>query len=351
MKTRGIQDFYLPEYLARHVKYFLFCVVFTPIWGVIIKAELSAFFLTATFLMMFIIMEILAPVSRWMFDNKTHYTRKGITQREITLSYLARLLFFYLITLIVVAVVFALVISGIHIVRGWELPDLPLIFKPSVEVFKTAMVALFFTTPLFFFIPWQQSMKREFELKEQNLIFQNETLKSQVNPHFLFNCLNTLSSLVNTQSDTAGHFIIKLSSIYRYILDNGSKVKVPLKDELQFIRDYFYLYQIRNEGKILLRIDIGDDEEYEILPVSLQTLIENAIKHNMATFEKPLRIFIYAEGEYIVVKNNVQRMATQVVSTKIGLKNLNERFTLMTGKGIIVEKTGEEFLVKAPLLT
>src|SRR5690606_28598693 len=105
--------------------------------------------------------------------------------------------------------------------------------------------ALFFTTPMFFFIPWQHSMKREFALREQNLIFQNETLKSQVNPHFLFNSLNTLSSLVNAQAETAAHFIIKLSSIYRYILENGSKVDVPLKEELQFIRDYFYLHQIR----------------------------------------------------------------------------------------------------------
>lgn len=351
MKTRGIQDLYLPEQWARHVKYILFCVVFTPIWGVIIRVELNKSFLVATFLMMFATMEILAPLSRWIFDHKANYERKGITQREITLIYLVRLVFFYIVILIVVAIVFALFIMGIHILQGWGFPDLPLIFKQSIEVFKIAAIALLFTTPMFFFIPWQQSMKREFELREQNLIFQNETLKSQVNPHFLFNSLNTLSSLVNTQTDTAGHFIIKLSSIYRYILDNGSKVKVPLNDELQFIRDYFFLHQIRNEGKIFLSIDIENDINYDILPVSLQLLIENAIKHNMATFDKPLKIGIYTEGQHVVVKNNVQKMATQVVSTKIGLKNLNERVRLITGNEIIIEETANEFLVKVPLLT
>jgi LytS/YehU family sensor histidine kinase len=193
-------------------------------------------------------------------------------------------------------------------------------------------------------------MKREFELREQNLIFQNETLKSQVNPHFLFNSLNTLSSLVNTQTEIANYFITKLASIYRYILDNSSKVKVPLKDELEFIKDYFYLHQIRNEGKIILSIDIKNEFSFEILPVSLQLLIENAIKHNMATQDKPLIISLYIEEQHVVVKNTIQRMATQVVSTNIGLKNLNERVRLVTGKEIVIIENEGNFLVKVPLI-
>jgi LytS/YehU family sensor histidine kinase len=229
---------------------------------------------------------------------------------------------------------------------------LSLIFKQSIGIFKLVAIALLFTTPIFFFIPWQESMKREFELREQNLIFQNETLKNQVNPHFLFNSLNTLSSLVNTHVEIAGQFIGKLSTIYRYILDNSTKVKVPLKEEVQFIEDYFYLHKIRTEGKIELNIAIkGDEYNFEILPVSLQLLVENAIKHNIATLEKPLKIAIYIEGQNIVVKNNLQKMATMVVSTKIGLKNLNERVRLITGKEIFIEETTSYFLVKVPLLS
>jgi LytS/YehU family sensor histidine kinase len=121
---------------------------------------------------------------------------------------------------------------------------------------------------------------------------------------------------------------------------------------LAFIEDYFSLHEIRSEGKILLTIVIEDkDYNYEILPVSLQLLVENALKHNMATLEKPLKITIYIEGQYIVVRNNIQKMATQVVSTKIGLKNLNERVRLITGKEISIEETTNDYLVKVPLLS
>ena len=217
--------------------------------------------------------------------------------------------------------------------------------------FRGLVIGLLFSSPVFFFVPWQESMKREFELREQNLIFQNETLKNQVNPHFLFNSLNTLSSLVKSEVEIAGQFIGRLSLIYRYILDNGSKLRVTLKDEVEFIRDYFYLHQIRNEGKMNLTIELKDEDyNFEILPVSLQLLIENAIKHNMATPEKPLNISIYTEGQNIVVKNNIQKMATRAVSTKIGLKNLNERVKLITGKEIKVEETASHYLVKVPLL-
>lgn len=350
MKTRGIKDLYLPQNIAIHVKYLLFCAAFTPIWGLIIKVELSKTYLFNTFLMMLVMMEILAPLAKKNFEFEAGNTRKGITQKEVTIMYLTRLLLLFIVIMIIAAIVFALFIIAGHIIEGIGFPDLPLVFKQSIGVFKVVGIVLIFTTPVFFFIPWQESMKREFQLREQNLIFQNETLKSQVNPHFLFNSLNTLSSLMNTQTEIANHFINKLSTIYRYILDNSSKVKVPLKDELDFIKDYFYLHQIRNEGKILLSIDIESDTSLEILPVSLQLLIENAIKHNMATLEKPLRIAVYVEEHYIVVKNNIQKMATHLVSTKIGLKNLNERVRLITGKEITIEETTSDFLVKVPLL-
>jgi hypothetical protein len=298
MKTRGIKDLYLPKHIAKHVKFLLFCAAFTPVWGLIIKAELNRTFLIATLLLMFVQMEILAPLAKKLFEFKANYSSKGISQKEITLIYLTRLLLFFITAMVVAIIIFALFIVFFNIIRGYGWPDLSLIFKQSIGIFKLVAIALLFTTPIFFFIPWQESMKREFELREQNLIFQNETLKNQVNPHFLFNSLNTLSSLVNTHVEIAGQFIGKLSTIYRYILDNSTKVKVPLKEEVQFIEDYFYLHKIRTEGKIELNIAIkGDEYNFEILPVSLQLLVENAIKHNIATLEKPLKIAIYIEGD------------------------------------------------------
>jgi LytS/YehU family sensor histidine kinase len=176
-------------------------------------------------------------------------------------------------------------------------------------------------------------------------------LKNQINPHFLFNSLNTLSSLVSTQPEIAEKFINRLSSIYRYILEKSSMDRVSLEAELSFIRDYFYLHKIRGDEKIQLEIKIDDPARYEILPISLQGLVENAIKHNKATREDPLKIIIYIDGQYIVVKNNLQKMATQITSTGTGLKNLSERVKLVSGRDLIIEESINHFLVKLPLLS
>jgi len=126
---------------------------------------------------------------------------------------------------------------------------------------------------------------------------------------------------------------------------------VSLEAELSFIRDYFFLHKIRDVEKIELQILVNDTDKFEILPVSLQILVENAIKHNKATREEPLRISIFIEGQQIVVKNNLQKMATQIRSTGIGLKNLAERVKLIFGRELIIEETNNYFVVKVPLLS
>ncbi len=351
MKSRGIKDLYLPKVVASHVKNMLFCALFTPIWGLIIGAEINRNFLLPTFLIMFVAMEVIYVISKKFFIFKFDFAPKDNIPGKITRIYLFRLLLFYVLSIAIITLIFALFVVIFHLIRGFGFPDFLWLVNELKGSVITTSIAFLFITPIFFFIPWQQSMKREFELREQNLIFQNETLKNQVNPHFLFNSLNTLSSLVNSEVAVASQFIAKLSVIYRYILDNSSKLNVPLNEEIEFIRDYYYLHQIRNEGKIKLKIAINNDGySYKIIPISLQLLIENAIKHNMATQVKPLIINVYLEEQNIIVKNNIQRMATQVVSTKIGLKNLNERVRLVTGKEIIVKEYEDNFLVKVPLI-
>jgi LytS/YehU family sensor histidine kinase len=225
-------------------------------------------------------------------------------------------------------------------------------FKYSFTTwFNSTIGGLSFGAVIFIIILWQDALRREQKLREENLIFQNETLKNQVNPHFLFNSLNTLSSLIDTQPDTSRIFIGRLSSIYRYILDNCHKDKVPLRSELAFVSDYFDLHKIRDEEKIVLTINVRDAEQFWILPVSLQILLENAIKHNMATRERPLKITICLEEKYVIVRNNLQKMSVQLKSTKIGLKNLAERVRLVTGKNLIIEETANDFTVKVPLLS
>ncbi|HYX08323.1 MAG TPA: histidine kinase [Bacteroidales bacterium] len=353
MKTRGIKDLYLPDGIAFHVKIIILCAIFTPIWGLYMN-EFSLVFLIGTFSMTVANVEIILFISRRYFrvdEVKIRKLEENYSQKTVTLINLIGILVFLMVALAVITLTFSSFIIVLHLLNGWGFPDAHILLSETGDAIKVAAIALLFSVPFIFFSKWQEAMKREYELREQNLIFQNQTLRSQVNPHFLFNSLNTLSSLVNTQTEIANRFINKLSLIYRYILENSSKVKVPLNDELEFIRDYFYLHQIRNEGKILLSFDVKDSLHFEILPVSLQLLIENAIKHNIATYETPLRIAIYIEEQYIVIKNNIQKMATQVISTKIGLKNLNDRVKLIVGKEIIIKETVNEFMVKVPLLS
>jgi LytS/YehU family sensor histidine kinase len=209
---------------------------------------------------------------------------------------------------------------------------------------------LIFGAVIFVVLLWQTSLRREYKLREENLVFQNETLKSQVNPHFLFNSLNTVSSLIQSNPQKAEEFINNLSSVYRYILENGQKDKVHLHSELELINRYFDLHRVRDEEKMVLSIDYSGVDDYWILPVSLQILLENAIKHNIASRENPLRISVGFEGQYIVVINNLQKKASQLKSTGIGLKNLAERVRLITGKDLIKEETADSFVVKIPLL-
>ena len=221
----------------------------------------------------------------------------------------------------------------------------------TIPWIKTTLGGLSFGAVIFILIQWQDALTREQKLREENLIFQNETLKSQVNPHFLFNSLNTISSLIHTQPEAAEQFINNLSSVYRYILENGQKDTVPLQSELNFITGYFNLHKVRDEEKILLDINTPDCGQFRILPVSLQILLENAIKHNIAARENQLRITIYIEDQHIVVKNNLQRKATQMESTNQGLTNLAERVRLHAKTDLIIEETNDYFTVKLPLIT
>jgi LytS/YehU family sensor histidine kinase len=171
-----------------------------------------------------------------------------------------------------------------------------------------------------------------------------------VNPHFLFNSLNTLSSLVRENPDLSEEFIQKLSHIYRYILDDKSAEMVPLSEELKFVQDYFYLQKIRDEEKIELKIEINNLERAGILPVSLQLLVENALKHNSATRSNPLVITIHNEGlEKLVVRNNLQKKTRLNESSGIGLKNLNERCRLIINREIEIQETSEEYIVRIPV--
>ena len=179
-----------------------------------------------------------------------------------------------------------------------------------------------------------------------------EALKSQIDPHFIFNSLNTLSYLITREPQSAKLYNDTLAKVYRYILSNKEKDLVLLKEELEFISNYFYLLKIRFSEAVNMVIEIIDlnSEDYLIPPISLQTLVENAIKHNEFSEMHPLDIKIAISTNFVVIRNPVRPKEPSTPSNKIGLNNLDNRYKLITRRNIVVENNFKYFTVRLPIL-
>jgi two-component system LytT family sensor kinase len=299
-----------------------------------------------TFLMLFFQLHAFMLIAKFLFPS-----RKGKTAREITWDIVIRFLAFYLSCLIASAIIFFIITSIRYVLHDVSLNQIiPNFFKNEFRgwgIFTN--LGLLFGAFIFFIMQWQDTLKREQKLKEENLVFKYETLKNQVNPHFLFNSLNTLSSFISTDPKSAEKYVSRLAVIYRYITDNSAKELIPLEEEIEFVKDFFYLHKMRDNEKIDLNIEAFNANSYQIIPVSLQILIENALKHNIASTDNPLKIDLFQEGDYIVVRNNLQKTNTLHSSLKLGLKNLDSRVHLSTGMNIIIKETASIFTVKVPL--
>ncbi len=272
---------------------------------------------------------------------------KGVIRKSVV-----RLLLFYATVLLIAFTLFLSLYAFFYMRAGGAITELfPNLLNAELKNFIVATVVGFgIGTLFFFFTQWADAVKHMQKLKEEKLIFQYETLKSQVNPHFLFNSLNTLSSLVATDPDQSETFIQTLSSVYRYVLENRERELVSVEEELQFVKDFFALQKIRDGEKISLKIESNGDGNAFIMPVSIQMLVENALKHNVASRKDPLFITIHYEGiDKLVVRNNLQMKSLYGKSSKIGLKNLNERCKLILDREIEIMETADEFVVKVPL--
>jgi hypothetical protein len=204
----------------------------------------------------------------------------------------------------------------------------------------------------YFFSNWNLSNIEAEKLKADQTIAQLDTLKNQISPHFLFNSLNTLVALISENQQQAIDFTHKLSEVYRYILEYKEKELVSLATELTFIRSYLFLLKIRYPENLTVEYNINDAHlKYLVAPLSIQMLIENALKHNIISKSHPLSIEIYTEeGDAIFVKNKLQLKKTIEDSTKTGLDNIRKRYQFLSNKSIEVMKTQESFRVVIPLL-
>jgi two-component sensor histidine kinase len=198
---------------------------------------------------------------------------------------------------------------------------------------------------------------QENKLKEQKVIAgtasaQFESLKNQIDPHFLFNSLNVLSSLIEENPDNAQRFTTSLSKIYRYVLEQKDKELVSVEEELAFAKTYMNLLKMRFENSISYELPTEfDNPEAKVVPLSLQLLLENTIKHNVASEQKPLHIKIYIENNYLIVENNLQKKEVLQDRKGVGLQNIVNRYALISERKVLVDQTETAFKVKIPILT
>jgi sensor histidine kinase YesM len=202
-----------------------------------------------------------------------------------------------------------------------------------------------------FLLNWKETLIESERLKKEQISARYEALKSQVNPHFLFNSLNVLSSLVHRDADLAERFIRQLSDVYRYILDSREKETVPVSEELKTLRAYLFLMDIRFGAALQVDISIPENLRGQIAPLTLQMLVENALKHNEISKANPLHIEIGIEDNtWVVVRNNLSPKNILPDSTGIGLANIQARYQMLSGKTILITDHDGFFTVKVPIL-
>lgn len=227
----------------------------------------------------------------------------------------------------------------------------PLIFDIVIKSWVINTIATAIYEGVFLQRQWRTALINAEKLKQENLQSQFAALKNQVNPHFLFNSLNTLATIIPENSDQAVEFVEKLSSVYRYLLQYKDDETVDLKTEIDCIEAYFFLQKIRFGNNLHVHINIAPAHYgKQIPPLTLQILVENAIKHNIISSQKPLFIDIYVdENGMLATQNNLQKKKSVESSTKIGLQNLINRYNYIFGKPIEIFETPQHFIVKVPL--
>jgi hypothetical protein len=204
----------------------------------------------------------------------------------------------------------------------------------------------------YFFYKWKQALTRSIEVERDLAQVQFLNLQNQLNPHFLFNSLTTLNSLIHENPHRASTFLKQLAHIYRYVMQHNQDALVSLSDELAFLQHYLDLLSTRFENAFSCQITVGEEQATrKIVPVTLQILIENAVKHNQMSEENPLAVQVYIEGAYICVKNLKRLKKNLTTSNKIGLSNLRKLYKVTAPQSeVFIEDSLAHFIVKVPLL-
>ncbi len=285
-------------------------------------------------------------VNRWLW--------KQISLRlALSLSRLTPLVPYFLLSLVNVLFSSLVVVYGATLWQGGVLMEnmsllkLALAFAFRINLFlHTVNAIIYFNSKL------KDSRLEAERLKTINAESQFESLRNQINPHFLFNSFNVLTELVHKDADIATNFIQQLSRVYRYLLYNQESEIVSLKAEMEFVEAFIFLLRIRFGESIAIHTDLSDQqmESYSIPPAAMQIPVENAIKHNIVSKKRPLTIKIFLDGDHLVVRNNLQRRQTYIESGGLGLQNIQQRFAYLTQQEVQIEENETHFTVKLPLV-
>lgn len=220
-----------------------------------------------------------------------------------------------------------------------------------VALLITMVVSVFFHA-VYFYKNWQEKRVKEQKIIAGTASARFDALKNQLDPHFLFNSLNVLTSLIEEDPDQAQRFTTSLSKVYRYVLEQKNKDLVTVDEELNFARTYVRLLKMRFEDSIIFEIPENCSlPDAKIVPLSLQLLLENAVKHNVVTASKPLHIKVYEQDGMLVVSNNLQEKQVVKKSSGVGLQNIKQRYNILTDREVVIEKSTLDFRVALPMLT
>jgi two-component system LytT family sensor kinase len=328
-------------------QFVIFCLVFSSGLGLIFwPGFLNSFlyFITVTIWATTIVM------SQWLGNVFiVHQLDKRISWIETPVKRafigIISLIFYSATAYILIQTLMYLIIEG-------SLPDnfgAWVLGSSKIAIFISFSIAFVFTS-IDFLKSWQVSNLESEKLNAQMMTYKYESLRNQLNPHFLFNNFNVLSDLVYKDQELAVKFISQMSDLYRYVIDNGDKEVISLAEELTFIESYIFLLKTRFEKNLDIRLKLEAADDDLIVPMALQLLIENAVKHNEVSSAKPLTIEIIKKDDYILVTNNLQQKNVGNNSTKTGLRNITQRYAFMTNKKIDVKLTKNRFEVLVPIL-
>jgi sensor histidine kinase YesM len=233
--------------------------------------------------------------------------------------------------------------------KFWNMPKIE---NLGIEVFITLLITFFITSvheSIFFFGQWKYNFSKSVRLEKDNLEAKFEALRAQINPHFLFNSLNSLTTMVEDNKPVVD-YIQNLSDLLRYMLKSGEKELVLVRDEIAVLKSYISLQQMRFNGSLEILVDVPESYyHYAVPPLVLQMLVENSLKHNIISNERPLKVEIRADKESISVINNLQKKQG-VNSTGQGLNNILGRYRFFTSRNVEVVESEDYFKVSVPLL-